>query len=78
MDVKSVKAIFMEALEKPTPEERGAYLNEACRHSTTLRMNVDELLRLHEQPDDLLDKTAHQQFNSDPPTPNLDFLQPAT
>jgi serine/threonine protein kinase len=41
------KAIFCEALEKPTEAERAAYLDAACRGNSALRGRVEGLLRAH-------------------------------
>ena len=49
------EAIFVEALEKKTPEERAAYLNQACGDNEALRARVNALLQSHETPDSLLD-----------------------
>jgi serine/threonine protein kinase/lipopolysaccharide biosynthesis regulator YciM len=55
----SEESIFVTALEKPTPAERAAYLQEACGSNDELRLRVEALLRAHERSGDLLD----------PPTP---------
>jgi len=44
-DSKDVESIFSAALDKATPEERAAYLDEACGDSTELRNRVEALLR---------------------------------
>jgi serine/threonine protein kinase len=49
-DPKQIKAIFLAAVEKATPQARGAFLDEACGGDTELRRRADELLRAHEQP----------------------------
>ncbi len=36
--------IFLEALEKATPEERDAYLDGACRGDASLRFRIEVLL----------------------------------
>jgi serine/threonine protein kinase len=40
-------AIFVEALQKPSPEERGAFLDQACGSNRELRYSVDLLLKAH-------------------------------
>src|SRR5436305_12825213 len=45
--------LFAAALEKPTPEERAAYLAEACAGDEPLRRRVEALLRAHAEPGDL-------------------------
>src|SRR5262245_19862615 len=39
-----VEDIFLAAVEKARPEERAAYLNEACRSDAELRRRVERLL----------------------------------
>ena len=46
--------IFSNAIEKKTPEERAAYLNEACAGQAELRAHVEALLDAHENPDSFL------------------------
>ena len=41
------RVIFYEALERGTPEEVGAYLDEACGQHGELRERVANLLRAH-------------------------------
>src|SRR3954468_17308709 len=41
--------IFLAALEKPSPGERAAYLDEVCGPGSDLRTQVAGLLRSHEQ-----------------------------
>ncbi|HUV67377.1 MAG TPA: hypothetical protein VMW24_26035, partial [Sedimentisphaerales bacterium] len=52
---KDIKAIFSQALEKQTPEEQAAYLNEACGNDTVLRQRVEKLVKAHEQAGSFLD-----------------------
>jgi WD40 repeat protein len=47
-DPKQVKAIFLAAVEKATPEERAAFLSEACGADEALRRRTDELLQAHD------------------------------
>ncbi len=42
-------AIFLEALGKPTPAERAAFLEQACAGDEGLRRSVEGLLRAHER-----------------------------
>src|SRR5215469_15481481 len=51
----SEESIFLTALEKPTPAERTAYLQEACAGIHELRRRVEALLWAHDQSGDLLD-----------------------
>jgi eukaryotic-like serine/threonine-protein kinase len=48
------REIFLEALEKATPEARAAYLNEVCDGGVALRHGVEELLKEHFSNDNLL------------------------
>jgi serine/threonine protein kinase len=48
-------SIFAAALEKPSGEQRAAYLAEVCAGDEKLRRRVEALLRAHEEPDDILD-----------------------
>jgi len=49
VDLKRVKEIFLEAVEKPDPEERAAFLRAACGGEEALRQQVEALLAQHEQ-----------------------------
>ena len=44
-----VEAIFSVALEKRSPEERAAYLDQACGSDPDLRRRVEQLLEVHPQ-----------------------------
>jgi eukaryotic-like serine/threonine-protein kinase len=69
-------SIFMAALDKPTDAERAAFLAEACAGDERLRRRVEDLLRAHAEPDDILDPapdrrdvpwlTIHPVADSDP------------
>jgi serine/threonine protein kinase/tetratricopeptide (TPR) repeat protein len=45
----SEQSIFLNALALPTPAERAAYLDEACRDNPGLRAEVESLLAAHER-----------------------------
>jgi tetratricopeptide (TPR) repeat protein/serine/threonine protein kinase len=49
------EAIFAAALGKPSPEERRAFLAEACSADAELRARVEALLAAHENPDSFLE-----------------------
>jgi len=51
---RSVRDIFLGALDA-APAERAAFLDEACAGDATLRRQVEALLRVHNEPDSLLD-----------------------
>jgi serine/threonine protein kinase/tetratricopeptide (TPR) repeat protein len=51
---KSVKDIFLAAVDKPSPADRGAFLDEACAGDAALRQRVEALLKAHDEPGSLL------------------------
>jgi WD40 repeat protein/serine/threonine protein kinase/DNA/RNA endonuclease YhcR with UshA esterase domain len=57
-------AIFSAALEKQSPEERAAYLSEACAGDHRLRRRVEAMLKAHAEPDDFLDGPASRKQNT--------------
>jgi serine/threonine protein kinase len=76
-----IKAVFLAALDRGTPAERAAYLDEACAGDAALRQRVEALLRAHDQTDDLLDRPAAEHLGGEPgdttpPDDSLDFLAP--
>src|SRR5881397_3327671 len=52
-----IRRIFLEALEKPTPKERDAYLDGACRGDAPLRSKIEVLLKSHRE-DSFLEQPA--------------------
>src|SRR5947209_18353687 len=54
------ETIFAEALEKSTPIERTAYLDQACAGDSVLRQRIETLLRSHESDGNFLGKPAIQ------------------
>jgi hypothetical protein len=54
----SVKAIFLAAVDRESPEERAAVLAERCGHDAALRRRVEALLRAHDQPGNVLGTPA--------------------
>jgi tetratricopeptide (TPR) repeat protein/serine/threonine protein kinase len=50
--------IFIAALQKDTPAQRQAYLDEACQHDAALRGRVQQLLDVYERAGSFLDKPA--------------------
>jgi WD40 repeat protein len=87
------RAVFTEALDKATPEERAAFLDRACAGDPALRARVEALLRAHDQAGDFLGKLAPQRLAEDlaadpaaggsrtqpaaNPDESLDFLAPS-
>jgi serine/threonine protein kinase len=53
---RTPKDIFLAAVEKPTPTERAAFLDEACAGDAALRQRVEELLKAHDQPGSFLEQ----------------------
>jgi serine/threonine protein kinase len=53
-----VMSIFCAAVERPTPEERAAFVAEACGQNSELRARIDELLRAHDQAGGFLPEKA--------------------
>ena len=49
----SERSIFEAAIEKGSPEERAAYLNQACGGDARLRQQVEALLAAHERLGDI-------------------------
>jgi serine/threonine protein kinase/Flp pilus assembly protein TadD len=55
-EARKVRSIFLAAVESNSPEQRNAYLDEACAGDEELRRRVEVLLQAHEQPNSLLDR----------------------
>jgi serine/threonine protein kinase/tetratricopeptide (TPR) repeat protein len=47
---RTPKDLFLAAVEKPTPVERTAFLDEACAGDAALRRRVEALLKAHDEP----------------------------
>jgi serine/threonine protein kinase len=45
----NARAVFYEALDRASPDELGAFLEEACGQDPELRRRVDDLLRAHRE-----------------------------
>src|SRR5690349_15079794 len=50
-------SIFLEALQRPAPADRAAYLDGACAGDAELRRSVEMLLKAHAKAGDFLNKT---------------------
>src|SRR5262245_45678844 len=55
---RSEKDIFLKAIEMATPEQRVAYLDEACGNDSILRRCVEDLLERHFRQDSFMKKPA--------------------
>src|SRR5215468_5228409 len=55
VDPIRLKDVFTEALARPDPADRAAYLEAACGGDEDLRSRVEALLRASEHPDSFLD-----------------------
>src|SRR5688572_7729724 len=82
-------SIFAVALEKASPAEREAYLNEACAGNAELRAQVEELLKANADAGSFLDRPPaeldatiphrageHDTVDSGPTPLSLAFLEP--
>ncbi len=49
-------ALFLQAVEMPSPGERQAFLDEACAGDSTLRVEVEQLLKAHEEAGNFLER----------------------
>lgn len=77
VDAKTVKAIFLDALDRPAPADRAAFLDQACAGDAALRQGVEALLQSHDGPDPLLDQPAVRHVSADVGAAALDFLEPS-
>jgi serine/threonine protein kinase/Tfp pilus assembly protein PilF len=55
---KDAKGIFLVAVEKPTPDERAAFLDAACAEDAALRQRVEALLQAHDEPAGILQEAT--------------------
>ena len=63
-----VRDLFLESLEKPTPAERAAFLDVACRGDDVLRAAVEELLAHHREDSFLEDPASSLPTVISPPS----------
>jgi serine/threonine protein kinase/tetratricopeptide (TPR) repeat protein len=52
------QSVFIEALEKESPGERAAFLDQACADDPALRQRVERLLQRHQETGRFLDRAA--------------------
>src|ERR1043165_7598001 len=60
-----VENLFLAALDKP-PQERAAYLDEACKGDAELRRRVERLLEAHPRAEGFLERPADFDATADP------------
>jgi WD40 repeat protein len=66
LDPERVEAVFATALGKESPEERAAYLDEACAADPATRARVAALLRAHQEAGSFLAAPALGQASEEP------------
>ncbi len=59
------ETVFAAALEKQSPAERSAFLDEACADDPALRQRVEALLQAHDKAGDYLEQPAVEQMAAD-------------
>src|SRR5262245_20996200 len=64
-----LEVIFFAALEKGSPQERAAYLDEACAGDPDLRRRVDKMLAAQAQAGSFLEQPACSQVVPDDEQP---------
>src|SRR4051794_25080407 len=57
-DFEKLREVFLAAVERPTPQQRDAYLDQACAGDDALRRHVAMLLKAHEEGGSLLDQAG--------------------
>src|SRR5262245_24469085 len=57
-DPRRVESVFAAALQKPSAQERAAYLDDACAGDPALRQRVEALLRAHAEAGAFLEPPA--------------------
>src|SRR5262249_22988573 len=69
--------LFLAVLERPTPADRAAFLDDACAADPALRQRLDTLLHAHDRPDPVLDRPAAEHVSGVGDYLSLDFLAPS-
>src|SRR5262245_35323966 len=77
-DSSPAEVLFFAALEKPTPAERVAYLDEACGGDAALRRRVEALLAAHPQLGQFLERPVAAPGGLENAAADLSFLAPST
>jgi serine/threonine protein kinase len=75
-EANTAKAVFLAALEQATASDRAAYLDRACAGDVDLRRKVEAMLRAHDLPDPVLDRSASEHLAA-VDADSLDFLEPS-
>jgi hypothetical protein len=57
-DLQSARTIFLDALDRPAPADRKAFVNSACGGDALLRAEVLRLLDAHGGLDNFMDRPA--------------------
>ena len=65
------ESIFMEAVQKSTPQERAAFLDQVCADDAELRRSVDLLLLAHDKAGHFLEPGARNDATIDQPVREL-------
>src|SRR3990172_2700458 len=68
-DTSQLETVFFAALEKPTPAERKAYLDEACAGDEELRRRVERMLAAQAEAGSFLESPALDLPPNDDPPP---------
>jgi uncharacterized protein (TIGR03067 family) len=71
------ETVFAIALDKRTPAERSAYLDEACAGSPALRRRVEALLRSHDEAGSFLGRPAVEQVVAARPEVTTGTMNPS-
>jgi WD40 repeat protein/serine/threonine protein kinase len=75
LDAKRVQALFLDALQLD-PAARAAFLDKECANDRELRRRVEALLRAHDEPDSMLDKSPGEAPNAAPDQETLERIDP--
>src|SRR6516164_5594362 len=65
------ESIFLQALQKQTPEDRAAFLDGACAGNAELRRSIELLLRAHHKAGPFLQGVPDERRTTDEPAREL-------
>lgn len=71
MIANNAKAIFLEAIEKHSPDDWSKFLDEACGQDDRLRQRVEGLLQAHKERDSLFDRAPATVRHETPEYPSF-------